>query len=516
MAISKIGGQAIDDTDRRVVEGEDNVPSSEGNPVVTNESNSDGPVDIQAGKGNSQLTGSQFDDVLRGSDGQDFFFGGAGDDHIIPGQGLNKIVGGAGSDTLHILDRDVNPFDSNLPFNVFADFQLFEDKLDVTQVADKLTTINVFQSSTGQTFITFQAPSPISVGDFTIEAVRINGSVTPEQVIANASEVFEGLPEDVNIVRGIDSDPLVSLVPGDAQALGLNIGKTQFFTNEDGLIRLVSGATEQGFEVQAFKTTNVRQLPPDSGIEIDTVISGDAASNPALFGDNGNDAISGRQGNDVILGNGGDDLIFGGRGDDIIDGGTGNDTIIGDQINNNSQFLAIGDGTGNDRITGGEGDDFVFGGGGIDFIFGDGRDESENDGNDELFGGSGNDFINGGGGDDKLSGDTGNDTLTGGSGADIFVFAGDSDSDVITDFKAGVDKIEFVDKPAPSFIDIFLGATPVAAIGQVSLTQDGDDVLVAFGDDDTVRLQGVDATDLDANDFLGDGDLSDTFDEAVG
>ena len=57
-----------------------------------------------------------------------------------------------------------------------------------------------------------------------------------------------------------------------------------------------------------------------------------------------------------------------------------------------------------------------------------------------LVGNGLNNSIRGGKGDDTLYGGAGNDTLTGGSGADIFVY--DSGNDVITDYRAGVDKIK--------------------------------------------------------------------------
>ena len=52
------------------------------------------------------------------------------------------------------------------------------------------------------------------------------------------------------------------------------------------------------------------------------------------------------------------------------------------------------------------------------------------------------DVLNGGAGDDFLHDGAGADTLTGGAGADVFVFARDGAVDVITDFEAGLDRID--------------------------------------------------------------------------
>jgi hypothetical protein len=63
------------------------------------------------------------------------------------------------------------------------------------------------------------------------------------------------------------------------------------------------------------------------------------------------------------------------------------------------------------------------------------------EGNDALYGKGGNDFLYGGTGNDKISSGKGTDQLIGGDGADIFVFAGGSGTDTITDFKSSADKI---------------------------------------------------------------------------
>lgn len=62
-------------------------------------------------------------------------------------------------------------------------------------------------------------------------------------------------------------------------------------------------------------------------------------------------------------------------------------------------------------------------------------------GNDTLTGLSGDDILRGGEGDDLLNGGVGKDTLNGGAGKDIFVLAGNTDFDIITDFTLGQDLI---------------------------------------------------------------------------
>lgn len=107
------------------------------------------------------------------------------------------------------------------------------------------------------------------------------------------------------------------------------------------------------------------------------------------------------------------------------------DTVdAGNPWDYNVTFVA---GAGNDIVQGGDGNDIVSGGEGNDWLFG-------GDGNDRLIGSSGNDILAGGDGADKL---------TGSDGRDIFIFTDSEigttrlgEHDVITDFKAGEDKID--------------------------------------------------------------------------
>ncbi len=80
-----------------------------------------------------------------------------------------------------------------------------------------------------------------------------------------------------------------------------------------------------------------------------------------------------------------------------------------------------------------------------DFLFNTGNIADDN----FFIGSSRNDLFNGGLGNDTIDGSAGRDTLTGGVGADVFRFSNTNDSlftgsmyDRITDFEAGVDKID--------------------------------------------------------------------------
>ena len=98
-------------------------------------------------------------------------------------------------------------------------------------------------------------------------------------------------------------------------------------------------------------------------------------------------------------------------------------------------------------LTSVEGTLVVKGAGGADSLYGSGFGDS-------LGGGDGDDLVSGENGADLLAGNAGRDTMTGGADADSFFYSATSDSakkkalrDTITDFKAGIDKVDltFVD-----------------------------------------------------------------------
>ncbi len=99
-------------------------------------------------------------------------------------------------------------------------------------------------------------------------------------------------------------------------------------------------------------------------------------------------------------------------------------------------------------------------------------------GADVLIGNSAADIITGGDGADTLTGGAGADTLTGGAGADIFNYditeaniIGTANTNKITDFVAGTDKIQFGDDAG----DVFAGITATAITIGANVT-DNDSV----------------------------------------
>ncbi|MEM8760490.1 MAG: calcium-binding protein, partial [Pseudomonadota bacterium] len=185
-------------------------------------------------------------------------------------------------------------------------------------------------------------------------------------------------------------------------------------------------------------------------------------------------------------------LIAGSEESDVaagirVDGGV---TVLGTITNNGEVTGSV---TAIDATEGGP-ITFVNGSEGVvngDIRLGAGTDSLTNEGtiNGVIDGGDGNDDIDAGDGDNVIIGGLGNDSLTGGDGADVFEFAAGEGLDVVRDFELGVDRLDLSDL-GPDF-DV-----------QANTVQDGDDAVISFGDGNAVRLENVDASLLDDDDFL--------------
>lgn len=230
-----------------------------------------------------------------------------------------------------------------------------------------------------------------------------------------------------------------------------------------------------------------------AGTTVGGVVAGDG--DDFLRGDAGDNSLHGGRGDDVLVGGMGDDLLHGGPGNDVLNGGPGRDTLFGgdgdDRLRGEGgpdvlygeagNDILIGD-AGNDRLYGGPGRDSLFGGAGNDLLEGGG-------GNDVLNGGPGNDTLIGGDGADRLRPGAGDDLLTGGAGPDIFIFAPRNDSNVITDFDSGTDRL-FLSEAM--WEDVLTPQQVVAEFASVS----GDDLVLDFAGAGTrIVLDGLGGTD---------------------
>ena len=109
-------------------------------------------------------------------------------------------------------------------------------------------------------------------------------------------------------------------------------------------------------------------------------------------------------------------------------------------------------------------------------------------GRDQIHGGGGDDWLSGGAGDDVLIDGAGSDVLTGGAGADVFVFTADGQTDRITDFEPGTDRLDLSG----------LGRFYTVEALDIRSTATGAEITVGG---ETVRIDSAEGTPLEASDF---------------
>ena len=111
---------------------------------------------------------------------------------------------------------------------------------------------------------------------------------------------------------------------------------------------------------------------------------------------------------------------------------------------------------------------------------------------DVLIAASTNDTLSGGGGHDILVSGPGKTTMTGGAGSDTFVIRANSQEVVITDFRAGVDRLDLSDLPM------------LRSTGQLSIQSSATGAIVSYRDV-TIRLQSHDGKGLQISDIFPAG-----------
>ncbi|MBX9913569.1 MAG: type I secretion C-terminal target domain-containing protein, partial [Pseudomonadaceae bacterium] len=165
--------------------------------------------------------------------------------------------------------------------------------------------------------------------------------------------------------------------------------------------------------------------------------------NEILLGTSSGETLNANGGDDILIGGGGNDTLNAGEGNDILVGGLGNDSLVGGSGNDTASYIDSASGVTATMLTAtGAGTDTLSG---MENLIGSNfADSLTGDSSSNILAGlAGMDTLIGDGGNDFLIGGLGNDSLTGGTGADTFVWqAGDSGTDVVTDFVAGTDTLD--------------------------------------------------------------------------
>ena len=111
-----------------------------------------------------------------------------------------------------------------------------------------------------------------------------------------------------------------------------------------------------------------------------------------------------------------------------------------------------------------------------------------------LNGMNGQDILVGGSGSDIFVGGLNKDRMTGGAGADQFLFRVGDNYDTITDFDASVG----------SDVLVLSGTASLDAVSDLTITQDGANVLVRYGANATIIIEGRAVADIGAHCFVFD------------
>ena len=441
-------------------DGDDRAEGHDGDDLIYG----DAGLDILiGGRGNDTLFGGRHDDLMYGGAGNDRMFGGPHNDRIFGGEGDNEIYGESGQDRIITKEGNDRIYGGNQDDIMAAGSG--NDRVDGGDGNDLLyggdgndivlgrTGNDRLDGGNGNDLIYGETGNDTLIGRQGYD--RLDGGDGNDQLYGGA--------EDDTVIGGNGNDRLFG----------------------DGENDLLYGGAGNDYLNGRF-------------------------DDDRLQGNDGNDTLIGGPGNDVLLGDRDQDLLFGGIGDDFLYGGNQNDTLYGQDgidrlegslgddwlFGGNDNDVLIGHdnndvldgGAGNDQLYGRNDDDTLLGQSGDDRLFGD-------TGTDSLFGGNGRDTLYGGTGRDVLNGGGDDDFLIGGAGVDIFVF--NAGRDQIMDFEQGFDRIALD-------MSLWQGVLSPTDITFLYGTQVGDVVLLDFGADNVLRIDGInDLTEVsDAIDFI--------------
>jgi len=478
--------------------------------------------EIDVGKGNDKVFGSQDDDRIDGGDGNDRLTGEAGADNLEGGTGNDQLFGGDGADTLTGgAGKDV--LDGGAGDDTFV-LDKNDDATDVLRGGGGTDTV-VSDNDGDFEFRSFSRNASIEVIDggatpSDIEGTSANNTLDfRDTELRNIDEIDAGKGNDRvfgsqegdRIDGGDGKDRLSG--EGGADSLDGGKGDDQLFGG-DGADTLTGGAGKDVLDGGNGNDTFVLNKSDDAtdvlrgGDGTDTVVSendGDFQfqtfrSNSSIEVVDGGASASDIEGTsskntldfrntelrniDEIDAGKGNDQVFGSQGDDRIDGGDGNDKLFGE-----AGADSLDGGKGNDRLFGGDGADTLAGGDGADRLTG-------GDGADNLDGGEGNDRLTGGVGEDTLTGGEGRDILDGGADNDLFVFGTGQGNDVVHGREGWLDTIRLEDgngdRPSESSWELELrrGSVEEQMDDYLALSNDATGT-ITFDDGSQVVFDGV-------------------------
>ena len=447
-----------------------------------------------------EYTGTDSDETVEGGGGDDTITGLGGDDTLTGNEGADTFVFGSGhgSDTITDFTVDTDRID----LTGLTGITQFSD-LTISDNSDGNAVIDLSAHGGGSITLTGVSTSALDADDFVFYVDVYTGT--------SYRDTIEGAHGDDTLTGGGGADTFVFRDDSADDTI------TDFSTTDGDKIDLRGLTQTVTWAALSSKITTVTD-PNDpntvTGLKIDlTDFGGGTITLTGLT------AVSDLTEEMFILdrivgSDDADDVLQGGSSDDTMTGGTGADTFV------------FGPGHGNDTIT-----DFSTADDKIDLTaftasitwaqlqaaMTQTDDDPLTTGVDETatvidltsFGGGEitlegvtmtdltadmfvlDDFA-GGTGDDTIEGGTTDDTMTGGEGADTFVFEPGHGNDRITDFISGTDKID---------LTAFTGIT---SLDDLIYWQSGGDTLIylRFDGGGTIRIEGVQPDEIDADDFV--------------
>ncbi len=472
------------------------------------------------------ISGTTGSDTLTDTNGSDTIDLGYGDDTIFYTSGDDVILGDSshingGNDTL-----DLSQYTADQVRFRIVDHDVIIDTPDGSIVLDYQVRYEVGHARSNIENIIF--------ADGTLDEAAIAARAIVDQTSAGddivtgsyqADTISSGAGNDA-ISAGSGDDTIIytsgdDLIVGDHT--GYNYGNdtldlSQYTASQvsfrivghDVFIDTPHGSIELDYQVRneiGHARSNIENIIFSDGTLDDAAIRDRAIADQTSAGD---DIVTGSYQADTISSGAGNDTIYADSGDDTIIYTSGEDVIIGNNTGYNygTDTLDLSQYTADQvsfRIVGHD----VFidtPDGGIELDYqvrnelGHARSNIENiifsDGTLDEAGiaaraiadqaSFGDDVITGSFQSEVITGGTGNDTLSGVSGSDTFVFAAGDGDDIITDYDAANDALEFT---GISFIDL-------------TITQIGSDVLIEYGTGDQVTVTSSLVTDFGETEFL--------------
>jgi len=431
------------------------------------------PASISGSDGNDFFLGSNTTNTYRGWDGTDtisYQKSNAGVNvNLATGQGFG---GAAHGDRYHTIENATGSY--------------YNDTLTGNSGDNVLSGLNGNDTFKG------------SLGSDTIKGGR-------GQDTLDYSNLTQGIRVDLTdgeVQKGYSSIAPSDSVSGIETVIGTNKGDTFKGNNDDNTFHGLGGdddfsgdagadsyyggaGLDQFFAETSHSTINVANGTGSGGI-----LEGDTYSSIEMFG------LIGEH-NTLIGSNNAETLgIFGDTSD--IDAAGGNDTLI---VGGSAQTGSLGNGN---FVDGGAGNDTLsFEAGYVSVPGGMVIDLASEEAHARNNTGGVLEFANienaiGTWQDDIFYDGTDNNVMTGGYGSDTFIFDHDDDnqSDTITDFETGIDKIDLDDTEVSSWNDLN-NSNDGDYMEQV-----GNNVVIHSSDTDTITLENVNLSDLSASDFI--------------